>query len=57
MPDTVLAVADRAPDLIEAGRTLVKTLDAQGVRFETAFWLTNPENGNWRRHLGALWQG
>ena len=57
MPDTVLAVADLAPDLIEAGRTLVKTLDAQGVRFETAFWLTNPENGNWRRHLGALWQG
>jgi hypothetical protein len=51
--DTILVVADLAPDLIEAGRTLLAKLDAGAVRFEAAFWLMDPENGSWRLHLGA----
>jgi hypothetical protein len=50
---TVLVVADLAADLIAAGRTLPRKLDAQGVRFDAAFWLMDPENSSWRLHLGA----
>lgn len=53
MADTVLVVADLAPDLIEAGRTLLMKLDAKAVHFDAAFWLMDPKNGNWRLHLGV----
>ena len=53
MADTILVVADLAPDLIEGGRTLLVKLDAKAVRFDAAFWLMDPENGRWRLHLGA----
>lgn len=53
MAETVLVVADLAADLIAAGRTLLRKLDAHEVRFDAAFWLMDPENGSWRLHLGA----
>lgn len=53
MADTVLVVADLALDLIDAGRNLLRKLDAQGVRFDAALWLMDPENGSWRLHLAA----
>jgi len=58
MADTILVVADLASDLIEAGRTMLRQLDAQGVCFDAAFWAMDPENGSWRLHLAtpSLWE-
>jgi hypothetical protein len=53
MGETVLVVAYLAPDLIEAGRTLLMELDAKSLYFDAAFWLLDGDSANWHLYLGA----
>ena len=55
MDETLLVRADLAPELIEAGRTLLLGLDAQAANIEAAFWLLDNSSGIWHLVLGNRW--
>jgi hypothetical protein len=52
MGETVLVRADLPLELIEAGRTLLRELDAQAVGIDAAFWLLDESSGFWHLVLG-----